>query len=322
MQRPALKQPPWLENSEGSPRRVGVELEMNGLTLDALAEGCAKALDLSVESVGRYERRLVGDPAGDWGVELDFALLKRLGREQRDGHTLAGGLGNSVEEVLAWLAETLVPLEVVSPPLPFDQLGRIEDLIEALRRAGARGTSDRPTNAFGMQLNPEFAVRDTAHIVALIKAFLCLVDWLTKRVADNTLRHLTHYIDPFPRRYVRRVIDPDYWPDEATLIDDYLADNPTRNRALDLLPLFAWLDEPRLRRVVDDPLVKARPALHYRLPDCEIDQPGWGLHTVWNDWVEVERLAADRDRLNGCCRDYATFLANPLRRTFRSCAHG
>ncbi|OBX33760.1 putative amidoligase enzyme [Halomonas elongata] len=38
------------------------------------------------------------------------------------------------------------------------------------------------------------------------------------------------------------MLDPDYQPDLRTLIDDYLEYNPTRNRELDLLPLFAYLD--------------------------------------------------------------------------------
>lgn len=45
---------------------------------------------------------------------------------------------------------------------------------------------------------------------------------------------------------------------------------------------------------VEDPhLVKARPAYHYRLPNCLIDEPDWRLAREWNTWVAVERLAAD-----------------------------
>ncbi|HSO05729.1 MAG TPA: alpha-L-fucosidase, partial [Pelomicrobium sp.] len=49
-------------------------------------------------------------------------------------------------------------------------------------------------------------------------------------------------------------------------------------------------------------------------PDCRIDEPGWGLHVAWNDWIEVERLAADRERLAGCGRAFAEFLEHPLGR--------
>lgn len=306
--------PPLERNHEGQPRRVGVELEMNGLTIDRLADIAADILHLSIDSKGRYERILSGDPAGDWQIELDFKLLKRLGREQRDAGTLAGDMGNSAEEALKWLSENLVPLELVSPPLPMRRLDEIEQLIATLREAGAKGTSNKLTNAFGMQFNPEIPSTDPQVLTAYLKAFLCLYDWLFERAGIDLTRRITTYVDPFPVDYVRKVIDPAYQPDTATLIDDYLTDNNTRNRALDLLPLFLHLDETRVRAATDDPLIKARPAFHYRLPDCEIHRPDWGLHKAWNDWIEVERLAADTERLHACCRAYSEFLGHLTKR--------
>ena len=114
--------------------------------------------------------------------------------------------------------------------------------------------------------------------------------------------------------YARKVVDPSYWPTLDTLIDDYLADNPTRNRALDLLPLFAFVDEARVRRAVQDPLVKARPTFHYRLPNSEIHRPDWDFAGAWNDWLQVERLAADDARLAACCAAYSAYLERPLHR--------
>jgi hypothetical protein len=309
-----LKSPPWLENAEGQARRVGVELEMSGLKLDALAEQVAGFFGLDIAERGRYERVLHGDPAGDWVVELDYDLLKRLGRQERTDATLADELGRSAEEALAWAAEALVPVELVGPPLPIRRLGEVEALIVQLRAAGAKGTSDALVNAFGLQFNPEVPNTGAHVITACLKAFLCLSDWLAARADIDLTRRVTSYVDPFPLDYVRRVIAPDYWPELATLIDDYLADNPTRNRMLDLLPLFLFLDEERVRRVTQDALIKARPTFHYRLPDCEIHRPDWGLYLAWNDWVEVERLAADETRLNACCAAYRAHLDRPLDR--------
>ncbi len=311
---PELYVPPWTTNPQGDTRRVGVELEMNGMTLDRLAELAADHLGLAVERRGRHERALVGDEAGEWLVELDFDLLKRMGREEREAGTLAGDIGNSVEDLLAWFAETVVPLELVSPPLPFGRLEEVQALIAHLRRAGAKGTSDRVLNAFGMQFNPEIPSADVGVLLGIFKAFLCLYEWLYQRADIDMSRRVTSYIDPFPTEYVRKVVDPGYAPDLATLIDDYLEDNPTRNRALDLLPLFAFLDHARVRGSVDDVLIKARPTFHYRLPDCDIHVPGWGLHLAWNDWVAVERLAADPARLLACCAAYCEHLDNPVQR--------
>ena len=314
--RPALQSPPWLENAEGAPRRVGVELEISGLALDGLAARVADFLQLRVEPAGRYERVLRGDPAGDWGVELDFDLLKKLGREPREAGSLGSDVAAAAEEVLAWAAEALVPLEVVSPPLPFERLMQFEALIEDLRHAGAKGTSDSAINAFGMQFNPELPSFDSHFVVSALKAFACLYDWLYARADIDLSRRVTSYVDPYPVDYVRKLIAADYWPSLPTLIDDYLTHNPTRNRALDMLPLFAFLDEPRVRARTDDVLIKARPTFHYRLPDCEIHKPDWGLYVAWNDWVEVERLAADAPRLRACCAAYQAHLDSAFERIF------
>lgn len=301
----ATRMPPWTTNAAGEQRRVGVEIEMNGLGIDRLAATVADLLDLSTASKGRYERTLQGDPAGEWEVEVDFHLLKQWGRDDEK---------NAAEDALQWLAEPLVPLELVSPPLPLDRLDDVERIIAALRDAGAKGTSDAITNAFGMQLNPEVPAEDAETLLRYLQAYLCLQDWLFERAHVNLARRATTYIDPLPLTYTRKVIAPGYRPDLAAMIDDYLAENPTRNRALDLMPLFAHLDEPRVRRTTDDPLIKARPTFHYRLPNSEIHRPDWRFADAWNDWLEVERLAADDARLAACCRRFTEFLDRPLDR--------
>ncbi len=71
-----------------------------------------------------------------------------------------------------------------------------------------------------------------------------------------------------------------------------------------MLPLIAHLDEDRVRRAVDDPRIKSRPTLHYRLPNCDIDNPDWNLDSSWRLWLEVEKLANDPQRLETFCREY------------------
>jgi hypothetical protein len=312
----SLKQPPWQSNADGETRRVGIEIEIGGLELDSLTRSVADYLHLKVKDKGRYERILVGDATGEWVVEIDYKLLKDLGRDKRSDELFTDRLKQAGEDVLAWASESLVPLEIVSPPLPLDRLNEVEKLIEHLRSIGAKGSSDSSINAFGLHLNPELAKHDARYITASLKAFICLYEWLVDNAKIDFSRRVTSYIDPFPRDYIKKVLALDYWPDLATLIDDYLIDNPTRNRALDMLPLFKFLDEDRVTSKLDEELIKARPTFHYRLPNSEVDKKNWGLYVAWNDWLEVEYMAANEAKLNSCCQAYLDFLNSPTKTLF------
>lgn len=316
-----LALPPCTRRADGELRRVGVELELGGMDIEALSALVADEIGGEVRRETRYEHEVSGDPAGPWKIELDFEFLKKMGREaEAAGEGERDLLEEAAESVLRIGAHQVVPLEVVSPPLPLDRLGEMEALIDRLREAGALGTGAGLAYAFGLQLNPEMPDLEARTISGYLQAFLCLYDWLAKKSTVDSTRRLTRFAAPFPRDYVRKVVDPDYAPSLETLMDDYLEDNPTRNRPLDLLPLFLHLDEDRVRAVVEDPRVKPRPALHYRLPNCEIDRPGWGLHEPWNDWLQVERLAADEGRLAGLRRRYAEYLDRAIGQLFEDWA--
>ena len=304
--------PPHTKTADGNARRIGVELEMIGLDVVEVSRIVARHTDGEQQETSRYEYSIHGDEAGDWAVEFDFEYLKQKGREETNEDEPLALLEETTEHVLRAGAETIVPVEVVSPPLPMPRLADVQSLIARLRSAGAKGTGAGISYAFGMQFNPELPALDAGTILAYLKAFLCLYDWLKAHSAPDLTRQLTRFMAPFPDGYVRKVVDPDYWPERNTLIDDYLADNPTRNRALDMLPLFLHLDKKRVRQTVDDPRVKPRPTLHYRLPNSEIDREDWGIHIAWGDWLEVEALAADRNRLDDLCAAYAKWLDQPL----------
>jgi hypothetical protein len=289
-----------------------VELELGGLELDTAARVVVAHLGGFLEERGRYEKEVIGDQAGPWTVELDFTWLKELGRRTRDPEAPFTPFEEAGENALRSATEWLVPIEVVSPPLSMERLGEVEGLIERLRQAGAQGTGGALLYAFGLQMNPEVPATDVATLLGYLQAFLCLFDWLQQRAEIDLTRRLTVFVDPFPKDYVRRVVDRDYRPDLSSFIDDYLEANPTRNRALDFLPLFLHLDAKRVRAAVDDPRVKPRPTLHYRLPNCEIDRPGWGLRPIWADWLQVEHLVAESDRLRSLCDAYVEFLDRPF----------
>lgn len=288
-------------------RRVGVEIEFTGLQIDDIVGIIVGQLGGKAETVSDYEVNVVGGPLGQFGVELDFAYIKNLSRErrQRDEHSEIDEL---TENLVGAIAKKLVPFEVVGPPVAMPDLWQLESLFKALREAGAEGTGNAPTNAFGLQLNPEMPDCKAATILNYMRAFLCLFDWLKMRSAVDLTRRLTSYVDPFGKDYVRHVLNPDYQPNLDTLIDDYLHYNPTRNRALDMLPLFTHIDEKRVRNKVTDKRVKARPTLHYRLPNSLIDDPQWGLVHPWRDWLQVDNLANRPEALAEISQAYRKHL--------------
>jgi hypothetical protein len=142
-------------------------------------------------------------------------------------------------------------------------------------------------------------------LLAYIKAFAVLQWWLVEAHDVDMTRKLSPYINLYPEAYLKAVLSRSEAAMDA-VFDDYLKHNPSRNRALDLLPLLAEIDSERVRSVVDDPKIKARPAFHYRLPNCHIERADWSLIPAWDRWCLVERLAhqpSDLDELGAAFHD-------------------
>ena len=53
-----------------------------------------------------------------------------------------------------------------------------------------------------------------------------------------------------------------------------------------------------------------RAVLHYRLPTEWESRPDWSIAPDWNRWVAVERLAADRPRLERLAAAYLAHTRN------------
>lgn len=285
---------------DGRMRRVGVEIEFAGL---AVADVAQLVQDhFGGESVRRTDYEVVVEDTrfGDLRVELDVALLKKMGRDRAEGEESGfGRMSEWTEELLARIAPHFAPCELVTAPLPMERVTELDPLIECLHAAGARGTDDSWIYAFGVHFNPEAPALEAGSILAYLRAFVLLEDWLRESLAVDLSRRLTPFIDPFPKAYRELILSPEYRPDLDRLGDDYLEHNPTRNRALDLLPLLAHIDEDRVRAAVSDPLVKLRPTYHYRLSNCRVGDPAWRLTGEWRHWLVVERLAQRPDLLRG-----------------------
>lgn len=304
---PTWHYPQRLDSADGAPRHVGIEIELQGIDVAALADLTADTLGGEVTRVSSAEYDVTTPDLGKFRVEVDFALLQSLARK-REARLDAGGdrLLDAAVDLLGGASTVVVPCEIVTPPIPMrDMAAPMDALVARLRDAGAKGTRESVLFAFGVHLNVEPPELTAATVLDYLRAFVCLYDWIADTGNVDLSRQLTPYIQRYPKDYELLVADTDYAPDWPSLIDDYLEHNPSRDRALDMLPLFAHVDEARVTGTVDDPLVKPRPALHYRLADSRVDEPGWSIADPWNRWVRIERLAADRDRLFDCMRAYA-----------------
>lgn len=289
---PEFKPPPKSETDEGKERRIGVEIEFGDVTLGETVGLVQRLFGGEIESRDPYRSMVNNTRFGDFLVELDTIYA-----HPEAGKGLRAEIERNLAERVGDVAKLWLPMEIAAPPIPLSRLGEMERLIEELRRAGATGTDKQLYYAFGMQFNPELASLDAGFVVQQFKAYLLLEDWLRAVSGRDIARRVVAFANPFPRAYAQKVLAPGYDPDWDRFIDDYLTDNPTRNRDLDMLPLMSHVDEARVMRRVKDKRIKTRPTFHYRVPDSRVDEATWSLTLEWNRWVEVEYLAEDTERL-------------------------
>ena len=297
-------QPKKSLNAQGKPRNVGFELEFSGIsiseTMKVLQRFGAQATNiLAVEA--QFEHEL-----GVFNLELDAAFIKNIAKENEFQS------GDSTWfDILTQAASLIVPVEIVCPPIAIHQLHQLDPLLDALRQAGAKGTSESPLAAYGVHINAETPALDVTTLYQYLLAFCLMQWWLVEAHEVDLTRRLSPFVDLFPENYLQHLIEQGPPSDEKTLIHDYIQFNPTRNRALDMLPLFSWIDNELVQGQIDSKLIKKRPTFHYRLPNCHIEKHSWSLRDEWLRWLEVEYLANDPQALMSLAKNYSeshTFL--------------
>lgn len=297
-----------MKNSAGQPRRAGFELEFGNLTVRETAEALQRDLGGDIQEKNPFYFKLTDSSAGNLKIERDAELLhsvryrKALRKINVDFNP--DTLANEIEQGIDRLSCFLIPCEIVTEPLSFREFPNLDRILNVLDTINAKGTQNSVFYAFGLHINPSVPDSDKKTLVAYMQSFLLLAEWLeADSDVDFSRRFFTNFIDPFPDDYVKKVLDPEYRPDTDTFTDDYLRFNPTRNRALDMLPLLADIDNERVLAGVkkeEHSLIRRRPAFHYRLPDCRLGDKTWSPADEWNRWWYVEAVASDpglRDHL-------------------------
>jgi len=283
-------------NFDGNERQVGVELEFSGCEPQSILACITDCFGGETQTNSIFNYQVNNTDVGDFTVELDAQILQKI-VEPNGQKKFKAADPTYAETLLKIAAESVVPWEVVAPPISLSRLSELNSLFTCLRKKGALGTHSAIRYAFGLHLNPDLPDISAPTLVNYMQAYLCIYDWLYANEKIDLSRKVTPHIDHFDKKYILKVVDTQYQPTLDTFIEDYLEHNETRNRSLDLLPLFAYIDEKWVLHHKEKALIKARPTFHYRLPNCDIDNPDWNLSHPWSLWLKVEELANNKEVL-------------------------
>ncbi len=294
-------EPEIFTDSANEPRKVGFELEFGNLTVKETAKALQNSLGGHLQEKNPFNMEIINSAVGKLKIERDAELLKSVSyREALSKINVTfdpDTIGSEIEQGIDRLSSLLIPCEIVTAPLAFRDFPKLNEIVKVLNRLDVKGTQDSLFYAFGLHMNPSVPDLDIKTLVACMQSFLLLTDWIIEDSGiDFSRRFFTNFIDPFPDSYVEKVLDPKYEPHIATFIDDYLEFNPTRNRALDMLPVLCEIDKDRVLSGVkkeERSLINGRPAFHYRLPDCRLGDKKWSIADEWNRWWYVETISSD-----------------------------
>ena len=310
--------PPVTIDANNNPRKVGFEFEFGNLTVIKTAEALHRTLGGLLTIHNPFRAEITDTVMGKLKIERDQHLLSSVSYrsyfEELGIDFSKGSIAHEIEMNLDNASSIIVPCEVITDPIPFEQLPVLDTLVKTLDDIDAMGTQDSLTYAYGLHFNPTAPDLNSATLLSYLQAYLLCSDLIIEdSQTDITRRYLTNYIDRFPGAYIEIIMDRNYQPTIAELIKDYLKFNPTRNRALDMLPLFCEIDKALVfkhLKGVETKLVKSRPTFHYRLPDCRLGHPHWSPALAWNQWVMIEKVANNRAILNQLIDEFPpqTFL--------------
>lgn len=275
---------PSPRRSDGAARRTGVEIEFSGMTEQAAATVVEALWGGAIAERAPHVFEITGTRIGCVRVELDTAWKDKA--------------ESALADKLLDLSREVIPVEIVTPPLPAGDLPEIDRLMGALENAGALGSRDGVLLAFGVHLNPEVAAKTAEFIVPVVRAFAFIEQWLRASDPPDLSRRLLPFVDPWPRAFVDRCAEAGAGWGLDALCETYLGLVASRNHGLDLLPLLEQIFPDRVRAALPVGQAKGgRPTWHYRLPETGLGTKGWSIAYEWNRWVLVERVAADADLL-------------------------
>ncbi|WP_425092158.1 amidoligase family protein [Tropicimonas sp. S265A] len=279
--------------SEDHLGRIGLELEFSGLSERTAAEVVA----LATNSQARKHA------PGYWTCQTEAFGKCEVYLDTRYAETARELGGETAEKLL----RNVVPVELVTEPFSRDRLPDFDIIVSSLRDAGAVGSRDGVFLGFGLHLNIEAAEMDGAAVARRVAAYALLEPFLRAEDPIDVSRRMLPFVRPYADAFVDALANSLPTSFDG-LLAAYLAHAPSRDHGLDMLPLLATVDDARVTEAAKGlGSVKARPAYHFRLPDCRIDEADWSIDLAWNQWKLVDAVAQDKELLNKLRRERLDF---------------
>ena len=311
-----FKNPPVILNHSGEERKTGFEFEFTGIDLEEIAGLISELYGGTIEKISTYIFEVQDTDLGTFKLELDAQLVRDKKYEK-----LLKNVGidlksfkekDVVEDSLKGIASSIVPFEVVTPPIPISSMEKLNKLVDKLRQHKVKGTGSSFIYAFGLHLNPEIPDDSAESLLNHLRAYVMLDPWIRKDTDINISRRITPFINEYEEMYIQYILNPEYRPDLNQLIRDYFEYGNSRNRPLDMLPVFMFLNENLTSGLIKESITSSRPTYHYRLPNCSLEDESWSLAAEWNRWVLVEKMAADEMALNQYSRAWLKMRKDTL----------
>ncbi|NVO26150.1 hypothetical protein HJ526_01845 [Donghicola sp. C2-DW-16] len=266
---------------QGAERHIGVEVEFADLTEEQAAKVLVETLGGSAECTVDNDWLVRGSEIGDIQVYLDTVYRTAEKSVLRD--------------VGLKLGREVIPVELVTDPLAFDQLPVLDRALNALRDAGAKGSGDGWYYGFGVHLNIEVEGHSPADVLRPLLAYALIEDWMRVALPIDPSRTVLPWTDPYPTALVEELILLGVEPSAKALVETYTRHCADRNRGLDMLPVMKALWPTELEEAIGADKVSeinGRPTYHFRLPDSRLDEESWSLADEWDRWLLVEQIAS------------------------------
>ncbi|NVJ99255.1 MAG: amidoligase family protein [Alphaproteobacteria bacterium] len=288
-----------IEPTERS-RTVGFELEFAGVGLARAADIIQELFGGRIEKHSQAELTVNDTKLGSFRLELDAEPIKKLSQflESQDNSkepldSLYQQSAQTFSRAVNEAGAKIVPYEIVMPPVSISKISEMDKIRARLCDASAKGTREAFYYAFGLHINPEIEEESPEYLLAHIRAFSLLEPWLNVAHDVDVTRKLSPFVEAYPKAYLHHIFTEGYRPNLDQLIQDYHYYNPSRNKALDMLPVFAHLNNDLVRKLYGpEEKINARPTFHYRLPNCDLSDPNWSLLKEWELWLKIEKLAS------------------------------